>query len=408
MASATTHAGLSLSRDHSLLQNCGLPRHMKYEESAVLWMQKLLRDKMVDVWAQVYGERARERFTVWNQFTSDRTESNNGSRIDFILLSKPLWELYCRTSSFNQEHVQTTDGTSAGSSAEPTDLKPPASTDKAWTPPPGSIVRKLGYIEQSEVGNLASSGPPGDTAPSSWPMPIPLAGSFDPVRKQMPSTASSSSAPPLPRFVSPELASRNAATCYGGWINNNRFGSAGGGFLMQKDSLKDDLRLNNFQFAHSEKSCKLLKAPLHYHWSNSLRLVGEVSSSSECPQQSSSPDVHTSSPFEDKDVATNHISSPLEDIEAEHIKHQDTSSVQKRHIANMIYTPPSYSDHIMLSLFLPDEILAALPVTPAGIPPAQTQATAPWRYKTRTLLSFMGSSSSKPLQEPPLKKLKLK
>ena len=61
----------------------------------------------------------------------------------------------------------------------------------------------------------------------------------------------------------------------------------------------------------------------------------------------------------------------------------------KRHFANMIYTPPSYSDHIMVSMFVPDEVLAKLPVKgPTKISAQETAATRPWRNKTMSLLNL--------------------
>lgn len=76
----------------------------------------------------------------------------------------------------------------------------------------------------------------------------------------------------------------------------------------------------------------------------------------------------------------------------------------KRHIANMIYTPPSYSDHIAVSFFLPDEIIEDLKIEheterETVIPASETAATHPWRHKMKSMFDFVKLASRPPLEE---------
>ncbi|CAD7962621.1 unnamed protein product [Amoebophrya sp. A120] len=397
----------------------GLARHLRFEQEAVRWLQKLLRTKCADLFDVIYGRTARDRFTCWNQFTSERVESNNGSRIDLILVSKPLLARYLRPAG---------GGAAAGEMLQSQNLleveKDKEDTISRRGNSIKSIMYDVGFLDAEEAKNLdlaegvqkylaATKGSPLDhEALGSTPVAHRSAAvdSEDCVQESCKETGTkrTATAPlqehppvysPLPldgHFVydprisdvrgpfTEEQAAHNAATCFGGWHGLNRFASQG---QRDESGQKDDMRLNNSQFSHNFETAERLQLR---HWAR----VGNSTTKNKNTSSGEGLQLQGRNHKPDERTAADHTStSSPRDLGGPLTR---SSLLQKkRHLASIIYTPPSYSDHTMISLLLPDEVYDSLPNKPCGLSAAQTRETHPWRNQTRSMLSFLGGGGKR-------------
>ena len=526
---------------------------MRYEYSSVVWLQKFLARKAIDVFAFVYGAQSAERFTVWNQFTSDRM-SNNGSRIDFTLVSRPLFAKILNLQGTLTEEKAESEKNGAPSASSANVVYDSATGTELLLPPPDCPLRRIGYLEPEDASSCGFAG--------SSPVPLDLPGHRRPLERRKEhheedTVHDSGGFAQSARLDNPAGAALQAATFFGGWT------ARGFGSNEATEAQRDDMRLNNSQFQHSFAASRLFKLN---HWSRAFPALwaGAAASSStgngsnaagrgpcvrsasgeeqevqehrtggtnatsggtlsergprraESSNSSSQPggewraglplevidldspsssekkkrppvvgEPQSSSLFElnapaakrrteqaaqtrflkkrrgsgappanggsvpvragagapataeEGDARAASSSPALAPLPIQPLELHDASSAipraeaqitasssdheprgaattvplsrnaphphpldatdaaiarlaQKRHVANMIYTPPSYSDHIMVSLRLPDPVLKTLEVRPLGIPAAQTLATHPWRGRTRDMFEFMG------------------
>eukprot|EP00392_Amoebophrya_sp_AT5.2_P005012 g5021.t1 len=217
-------------------------------------------------------------------------------------------------------------------------------------------LRQL-YQRWTAEGRTAIAGEEEHQKQSPIPIPLPMAGYFRRTPTQE-TTARGQICGPF----NEEQAGFFGTTCFGGWNPANRFGQA----AMQDahGGQKDDMRLNNSQFFHHLPSLRSLTCP--------GGRGGDL-----FPGGGYRPSPHSVNilEFAPRETSTS-----------------EARFSRKRHIANHVYTPPSYSDHIAISLIVPDEVLEALTVKPCGLPAGQTKDTHVWRGKTKSMPRFFSVS----------------
>lgn len=453
---SVAYAMQQLNVKESFFAGYGIPRHSKNEPGMVKWLQNLTNPqigKAVDIYDYIYGSSedatnssaARERFTVWNQFQGERFR-NNGTRIDFTLMSKDMFAHFLKrsvnsnsnesvlkhhsyidvipantkpfeTASIQSNGNHTSSSTILSSNSEndsskdsenvkPEDIKSVLQTNPVKKPsqfgakkssqfstkkPSQFTPHAASFSSSNQVSSFSGNGTQSNKSlttsanrtEQTISIPLPLEGyEVQKCPYVAPSLCKNDENPTgNPNINYPpnteERAALNACAANGGWFQSFKNASVDAEVL---NAIKDDMKLNNRHFFHNYDACKELNI-LDKHWSRVLK--------DSLPRN--------------YDFDNNKLLST------------------KKHISNIIYTPPAYSDHIMISLYIPDEVVQSLKNEANNGSKASnsvvssvatnlqknrattTLATHPWRKKTqRTMADFLrgcGAKKKRPREE---------